>query len=209
MELGCRRRPKQPNSDCIKDFLFLDGGNIYKLPLALTLSRFVIGILVPVFILIGNKPSVCIAAALFIIGALSDAADGAVARKRAQQTQFGAFLDPIADKFLVFMVLIALVYVSDSLALLILGLIVISREMFVMSLREWASSRGVQGFVQVAAHGKIKSVVQMAGISLVIGIPLVPINYFREFSISILAIGTLIGVYSGVLYFKSAFKSLV
>ena len=54
--------------------------NIYKLPLALTLSRFVIGILVPVFIIIGNNPSVAIAAGLFVIGALSDAADGAVAR---------------------------------------------------------------------------------------------------------------------------------
>tara|TARA_Y100000758_G_scaffold295699_1_gene253928 strand:- start:910 stop:1464 length:555 start_codon:yes stop_codon:yes gene_type:complete len=182
--------------------------NIYKLPLALTLSRFVIGILVPVFIVIGNNPSVAIAAGLFVIGALSDAADGAVARRRSQQTPFGAFLDPIADKFLVFMVLIALVYVSDSLALLVLGLIIIAREMFVMSLREWASSRGIQGIVQVAIHGKIKAVMQMAGISLVISVPLVSLDYFREFSISILAIGTLIGVYSGVLYSKSAFKSL-
>ena len=88
----------------------------------------------PVFIIIGNNPSVAIAAGLFVIGALSDAADGAVARRRSQQTPFGAFLDPIADKFLVFMVLIALVYVSDSLALLVLGLIIIAREMFVMSL---------------------------------------------------------------------------
>jgi len=47
----------------------------------------------------------------------------------------------------------------------------------------------------------------MAGISLVISVPLVSLDYFREFAISILAIGTLIGVYSGVLYSKSAFKS--
>ena len=182
--------------------------NIYKLPLALTLSRFVIGILVPVFIIIGNIPSVAIAEGLFVVGALSDAADGAVARRRSQQTPFGAFLDPIADKFLVFMVLIALVYVSDSLALLVLGLIIIAREMFVMSLREWASSHGIQGIVQVAIHGKIKAVMQMAGISLVISVPLVSLDYFREFAISILAIGTLVGIYSGVLYSKSAFKSL-
>ena len=144
---------------------------------------------------------------LFIAGALSDAADGAIARRRSQQTKFGAFIDPIADKFLVFMVLITLVYRSDSWIILALSLVIIAREIFVMSLREWASENGVQDSVKVSSYGKLKAVIQMTGIAVLIGSPAIGNFYLYEISIGILSVGALIGLYSGFLYFRQPFKA--
>ena len=180
---------------------------MYKLPLSLTLSRFVLGILVPILICIDNYICTLLALVLFILGALSDAADGAIARRKSQQTKFGAFIDPIADKFLVFMVLITLVYRADSWIILAISLVIIAREIFVMSLREWASANGIQDSVKVSSYGKLKAVIQMTGIAILIGAPVISNLYLYEIAIAILSVGALIGLYSGFLYFKQPFKA--
>ncbi|MEC9308902.1 MAG: CDP-diacylglycerol--glycerol-3-phosphate 3-phosphatidyltransferase [Chloroflexota bacterium] len=180
---------------------------MHKVPLTLTLSRFVMGILVPVLICLDNDACTVIAVTLFVAGALSDAADGAIARRRSQQTKFGAFIDPIADKFMVFMVLITLVYKADSWIILALSLVIIAREIFVMSLREWVSSSGIIDTVKVSRYGKLKSVIQMCGISVLIIVPVVDNLYLYEISISILTLGAFVGLYSGFLYFKQPYKA--
>ena len=141
---------------------------MHKVPLTLTLSRFVMGILVPVLICLDNDACTVIAVILFVAGALSDAADGAIARRRSQQTKFGAFIDPIADKFMVFMVLITLVYKADSWIILALSLVIIAREIFVMSLREWVSSSGIIDNVKVSTVEHLMAAFYITGVDNVL-----------------------------------------
>ena len=69
-------------------------------PTVLTISRFIFAIFVSVLLFFNSNLAVIIALILFILGSLSDALDGAFARRRSSQSKFGAFLDPIADKML-------------------------------------------------------------------------------------------------------------
>ena len=99
---------------------------------------------------------------MFIIFALTDWADGFLARKLNQTSAFGAFLDPVADKFLVcacLLVLVDLGRVDVIVALLIIG-----REIAVSSLREWMAQIGAYKTVAVHMVGKVKTTVQMAAI---------------------------------------------
>ncbi len=177
-----------------------------SLPTALTMSRFVFGIIVAALLCIESNTAVLIAVILFVLGSLSDAADGAFARRQENPSKFGAFLDPIADKFLVFIVLISLVFNYDSLYILIATLIIITREISVMSLREWIATTADGKAVEVSGLSKIKTIIQMSGISLVVGSPLTDLAYFFEFSLSVLGLGALIGVYSAVKYYKVSLK---
>ena len=103
-----------------------------------------------------------IATLMFIIFALTDWADGYLARKLNQTSAFGAFLDPVADKILVcasLLVLVDLGRVDVIVALLIIG-----REIAISSLREWMAQIG--GSKNTAVHyiGKLKTVIQFLAI---------------------------------------------
>ncbi len=74
-------------------------------------------------------------ALLFTIASLSDWVDGYLARRLNQASDFGAFLDPVADKLLVTIVLIMLVSVYSSL--LLATVVIVTRELAISALREW------------------------------------------------------------------------
>jgi len=103
-----------------------------------------------------------IATVLFILFALTDWLDGYLARKLNQTSAFGAFLDPVADKFLVcasLLVLVDLGRVDVIVALLIIG-----REIAISSLREWMALIGAAKSVAVNLLGKLKTTLQMVAI---------------------------------------------
>ena len=173
-----------------------------------TFSRFIFAIIVAILLCFESNIILIIAIILFILGALSDAVDGTLARKQKNNSKFGAFIDPIADKFLVFLVLISLIYNTDSLAIFSLSIVIISREILIMSLREWMASNNYQKPAEVSSMGKIKTFFQMSGICLVAASPLTSIQYFYEFSISVLALGAIVGLISGYDYLKKSYKYL-
>ena len=176
-----------------------------NLPTLITFSRFIFALLVAILLCFNSDIFLSLSVFFFVVGSLSDALDGKLARRQRNPSKFGAFLDPIADKFLVFIVLISLTFNRDSVALFILSLLIISREIIVMSLREWMASIDKE-VVEVSNLGKYKTIIQMSGISLVIGSPLVENYYFSEISLSILLLGALLGVISGLNYFKKSYK---
>ncbi len=100
-----------------------------------------------------------IAAVLFALACVTDWLDGYLARKLNLTSDFGAFLDPVADKLLVVTVLMLLVV--DQGALLPAAIVIIGREILIASLREWMASRGNRDAVAVAFSGKLKTTVQM------------------------------------------------
>ena len=108
------------------------------------------------FILLGIKiTNYYLALAVFCIAALTDVADGVVARKRNQITDFGKFMDPLADKVLTFAAMLWFIEVGIMPAWLVL--IVIIREFMVTGMRLVAAAKG--RVVAATMSGKIKTVV--------------------------------------------------
>ena len=176
-------------------------------PTVLTISRFIFAIFVSVLLFFDSNDAVIIALILFILGSLSDALDGAFARRRSSQSKFGAFLDPIADKFLVFLVLISLVYQRGSTIVFVITILIISREVFIMSLREWMANSLNGKTLEVSSLAKTKTIVQMSGISMIIATPIIHLSYYFELSIVVLIIGTLFGYFSAFKYFKESYSN--
>ena len=101
-----------------------------------------------------------VAALVFIIASSTDALDGYIARKTKQITNFGKFLDPIADKLLVSAALIALVERGDLSTWV--AVIIIGREFIITGLRLVAASEGI--VIAASSWGKIKTITQMVAI---------------------------------------------
>ena len=109
-----------------------------------------------------------LAAVVFGLAALTDWLDGYLARRLGQTSKLGAFLDPVADKLMVAVVLVILLQADPSIWFAIPIAIIISREITVSALREWMAELGVRGKVAVSYIGKVKTFAQMASIVLLI-----------------------------------------
>ncbi len=138
------------------------------LPTLLTWARIVaIPLIVGVFYLPWPTAQVNLCASiLFVVVALTDWADGWLARKLNQTSAFGAFLDPVADKFLVCASLLVLLELDRVTALV--ALIIIGREIAISALREWMAQIGASRSVAVHMLGKLKTASQMVAIVLLL-----------------------------------------
>lgn len=129
-----------------------------NLPNILTISRIVI---TPIFLFVILMESLqhrfLIACIIFAIGSITDAVDGHLARKNNQITNFGKFLDPIADKILTTSALLA--FMSMGLCNIWIVMLVLTREFAIASVRMIAASNGV--VIPANVWGKIKTVTQM------------------------------------------------
>ena len=136
----------------------------FNLPTLLTWARILaIPLIVGVFHLpLPDGDKNLIATALFIVVALTDWADGYLARRLNLTSSFGAFLDPVADKFLVCAALLVLVELARVPSLV--ALVIIGREIAISALREWMAQIGAARSVAVHMLGKVKTVVQMVAI---------------------------------------------
>ena len=136
----------------------------WTLPTIMTWTRIVaIPLIVGVFYLPLSEPTRnLVATVLFIVFAATDWLDGFLARRLNQTSAFGAFLDPVADKFLVCASLLVLVHLNRTDVFV--ALIIIGREIAISALREWMAQIGAGKSVAVHMLGKIKTVVQMVAI---------------------------------------------
>jgi len=106
------------------------------------------------------------ATGVFIVAAITDWLDGYLARRLNQMSAFGAFLDPVADKLVVVGALIVLLKLGR--VDMVVGLIIIGREIAISALREWMATVGRAKSVAVAFIGKLKTVLQMVAIPLLL-----------------------------------------
>lgn len=140
-----------------------------NLPNKITLFRVV---MIPVFLVLLLVPGISygnyFAAAVFIIACLSDALDGYLARKNNLVTNFGKFMDPLADKLLVCSALICFVELSYMPGWVVV--VIIAREFIISGFRLIASDNGV--VIAASYWGKFKTVAQMiACILLIVQLP--------------------------------------
>lgn len=101
--------------------------------------------------------------AVFLLAAVTDSVDGHIARKYNQITDFGKFIDPLADKILVVSALVGMVQFGQVSALAVI--IIIAREFIVTGLRIIAISSGQ--VIAAAPSGKLKTVIQIVVICVV------------------------------------------
>lgn len=156
---------------------------------------------------------VCVA--LFSLASISDALDGYLARRWNQTSKLGAFLDPVADKLLVCVMLLLLVSNVDlhaklwsAFGFMITVIIIISREIIVSALREWMAELGKRSNVAVSNVGKFKTGTQMVAIGcLLFGAPFIGLPIVLLGECLLYAAGVLT-VWSMIIYLKAAYQAV-
>lgn len=177
-----------------------------NIPTMLTLARI---LMLPVIVLIFYlpytwvRPACC---AVFLLAAITDWLDGHLARKWNIESDFGAFLDPVADKLMVATVLILLVEDASSWWLTLPAIVIIGREITISALREWMASLGSRAKVAVSYLGKVKTTMQITALAMLLfkldlfGLPI------YNLGICALYIATAITIWSMVDYLSVAFR---
>lgn len=183
----------------------------FNLPNLLTWQRILaIPLLVCVYLVPfdawGEHSRNLVATILFILASITDWLDGWLARRLGQQTELGAFLDPVADKLLVCVALVMLLdlgRINAGIAIIIIG-----REITISALREWMASIGARKSVAVNWMGKVKTAVQMLAIPMLLyhdPIGSFDCQYWGSWMITLAAIQTFISM---AYYLKQAWPQL-
>lgn len=184
-----------------------------NLPNKITISRI---LLVPIFMIVLFLPipyADLIAALIFVIAAATDGIDGHIARSTNQVTNFGKFLDPLADKLLVTSALIALVGQQKLPSWV--AIVIIAREFIVTGFRLIAVNEGK--VIAAGMSGKIKTVTQIIATVLLLIDPFVldisdmfmlnkTIELIRAFSIQ--PVGAIIGILANVMVYVATFFTI-
>lgn len=176
---------------------------IASLPNTLTVTRL---LLVPVVGAAVCNGATGIATSAFVVASITDWLDGYIARTWHAESQFGAFLDPVVDKLLVSVALIAL---SATLGPVVAfpAALIISREISVSALREWCAQRGQHELVKVGWSGKAKTTMQMVALSLLL-VASSTQSLLGQIGLVLLNFATLLTVQSGLGYLRVAWPLL-
>jgi CDP-diacylglycerol---glycerol-3-phosphate 3-phosphatidyltransferase len=139
------------------------------IPNALTILRF---LLVPVFVYFlftcRCEHSILISLIIFAVASLTDYVDGYLARKWQVISDFGKIMDPLADKLLVISALIGLTWLEPFKLPILIVIVIVIRELGITILREFFHKKGI--VVAADNLGKLKTVMQMAGIIFALAI---------------------------------------
>ena len=175
-----------------------------NLPNKLTVLRM---LLVPVFmavLLLWNRYA---ALAIFIVASLTDFVDGRIARSRGLVTNFGKFMDPLADKLLVLSAMV--IYVQEGRMPAWVCMVVIARELAVSGLRMVAASEGI--VMAAGWSGKIKTACTMVGLCVMMVPAVADFALIGSFTVNTLMwiVILVTTVVSGVEYFAKNGSVLV
>ena len=183
---------------------------MWTIPTLLTLTRIAaIPLIAGLFYLpIDNALRNLLATVMFVVFALTDWLDGYLARKLNQTSAFGAFLDPVADKFLVCASLLVLVHLGRVDVLV--SLIIIGREIAISALREWMAQIGAKRSVAVHMLGKLKTTMQMVAIPFLLydGV-LFGVIDTAAWGVVLIWIAGILTVWSMVYYLQKAWPDIV
>ena len=158
------------------------------------------------------------AATVFILAAVTDSLDGYLARRLGQISALGAFLDPVADKLMVATALILVVShdpphlefirFDPHLLIAVTATVIIGREITISALREWMAELGARGKVAVSSLGKIKTIFQMTGLSMMLFHSDVWFIPAFELGLYCLVIAAALTLWSMVVYLRAAWPAL-
>jgi phosphatidylglycerophosphate synthase len=202
---------------------------VWNLPNTLTWLRiFAIPLVVVLFYLPFNWADPA-AGLLFAVAGITDSLDGYLARRMGQTSRLGAFLDPVADKLIVAVALVLLVSKdmpdiivpglegidggratlreeTVKVVLVLCSIVIIGREIAISALREWMAEIGKRGMVKVSQLAKLKTIVQITGLSCMLfrwNLPVLP-----GFSLPIFEIGFVLTIVAAALTMISVISYL-
>ena len=174
------------------------------LPTAITLFRIA---LIPLFVVVFYLPfswANIAATVIFAIASVSDWVDGYLARSMQQESSFGAFLDPVADKLMVVVIIVLLVEANPSIYLTLPSVIIVAREISISALREWMAQLGSSTTLKVSFIGKAKTVSQMFALGFMIfSEPFYGIPCFQV-GLAIYYIAAVLTIVSMIIYLRAA-----
>ena len=175
-----------------------------NLPNKITMFRV---ILIPFFVFFmlseGIPYNNYIAAAIFIVASLTDMLDGKIARKYNLVTNFGKFMDPLADKLLVCSALIALVDLGKLAGWIVI--VIIAREFIISGFRLVASDNGV--VIAASYWGKFKTTFQM--IMIILLVLDLPFKYMNIINMAVVYIALALTVISLIDYIAKNYKVFI
>lgn len=190
----------------------------FQIANALTFARIVMIPLVVICFYLPYEWGKPAAAMLFIAAAVTDSLDGYLARRLNQMSALGAFLDPVADKLMVAIALILLVsdepvylrpfHFDPHIIITITAAIIVGREITISALREWMAEMGARGKVAVSSLGKLKTIFQMTGLSMMLyrddllGLPVL------ELGVACLVTAAALTLWSMLAYLTAAWPDL-
>lgn len=186
-----------------------------NIPNLLTLFRIIV---IPIIVVIYFSEIMYvnwICVVLFSLAGISDALDGYLARKWNQTSKLGAFLDPVADKLLVAIMLLLVATNTEIKQAMhsefwfaVTVMVIIGREITVSALREWMAELGKRANVAVSVVGKYKTGIQMVAIGCLLfgkhflGIPILLLGEI------LLYIAGVLTVWSMSIYLSAAYKAV-
>lgn len=170
----------------------------WNLPNTLTLARLVAVPVIGALLFMQTTLTRDLAAALFVVAAVTDFVDGAIARRRGITSDFGALMDPIADKALITVALVGLSALGEVPWWV--TIVILVREFGVTALRLWALRYAV---VPASRGGKIKTVAQIVAIAmfLAVGPP-----WWTSIASVVMGIALVLTVVTGVDYVVRVFR---
>ncbi len=180
-----------------------------NIPNSLTLFRIlVIPIMIYLF-LSGDTANRMFASLIFLIAIITDYLDGVVARSMNQQTKFGEFLDPVADKLLVIIILLLLLTENNETEFILPSIIIVIREFLVVTIRQRLAELGNKNILKVAYISKIKTAVQM--ISLLFLLYKDPILNIDTYYVGVLflQLASILTLISFIYYVKKTWNDII
>mgnify|MGYP001429000858 CR=1 FL=1 len=183
---------------------------IFNLATFLTILRIIFIPVIIFFYTYDNGELRNLAAYFFLLALITDYFDGLIARNFNQETAFGAFLDPIADKLLVVITILLLSRTFDSILFFIPSLIIVSREFLVIAIRQRLAEIKVSVPMRVNALGKIKTAFQMISLFILL-YPNFFIYYINLHTIGLLLlfIAAVLTVISFIYYVRNSWDDIL
>jgi len=180
----------------------------YTLPNLLTGLRI---LLIPIVVVLFYLPygwSDMACGLMFALAGITDSFDGYLARRLGQVSPLGAFLDPVADKLIVAVALVLLVSRDPHWYVTLTAAVIIGREITISALREWMAEIGARGKVAVSGLGKLKTILQVVGLSMMLfrqDLLFLPIY---ELGLILTIVAAVLTLWSMGLYLRAAWPEL-
>lgn len=182
-------------------------GNIAPLtgPTYLTILRMILSVIFMIFALIPYHWASIVALIVFIAAAITDKIDGIWARKSKLVTDLGAFLDPLADKMLVDLAFLVLVYIN-VVPIWIFAIILV-RDLAVDGMRMMAAKSGVT--IAASFYGKLKTTVQMTALITLLAAIVLQNDIIHTIGLIALYLALALTVFSGADYLIKGYKKFI
>ena len=174
-------------------------------PTILTIFRMVLSTFFVVFALLPDVWAKITALIIFVIASITDNIDGKWARKKKLVTDLGAFLDPLADKMLVNLAFLVLVYLN-VVPLWVFAIILV-RDFAVDGMRMMAARDGIT--ISASIYGKLKTTVQMIALIILLSNLIINQDVLAILGNITLYLALILTVFSGADYLNKGWKKVI